>query len=126
MESASVISILVSASFLKAYSSILIPFVKYSCFQIEDLVEECLEYVYKNMNQILTVTPTFSCVGDTLLTRYDYCCIFNIFIFASRLARFYKPSEIENLSDRRDRIHNRLYTRVRNNLSLSLQKQPNE
>ena len=49
------------------------------------------------MNQILSVTPSFSCVGDTLLTR---------------LARLYKPSEIENLSDRRDRIHNRLYTRV--------------
>ena len=81
LESASVISILVSASFLK----------------ISDLVDECLEFVYKNMNQILSVTPSFSCVGDTLLTR---------------LAKLYKPSEIENLSDRRDRIHNRLYTRV--------------
>ena len=81
LESASVISILVSASFLK----------------INDLVDECLEFVYRNMNQILSVTPSFSCVGDSLLTR---------------LARLYKPSEIENLSDRRDRIHNRLYTRV--------------
>ena len=81
LESASVISILVSASFLK----------------ISDLVDECLDFVYKNMNQILSVTPSFSCVGDSLLTR---------------LARLYKPSEIENLSDRRDRIHNRLYTRV--------------
>ena len=66
LESASVISILVSASFLK----------------IADLVEECLEFVYRsrpllplvcvsrNMNQVLCVTPSFSCVGDTLLTRY--------------------------------------------------------
>ena len=73
---------------------------------------ECLEYVYRNMNQILTVTPTFSCVGDTLLTRYCPGDPHNYSPFPARLARFYKPSEIENLSDRRDRIHNRLYTRV--------------
>ena len=53
---------------------------------------ECLDYVYRNMNHILTVTPTFSCVGDSLVTR---------------LSQLYKPSEIENLSDRRDRIQSR-------------------
>ena len=35
----------------------------------------------------------------------------------TRIAQLYKPSEIENLSDRRDRIHNRLYTRVGGNIA---------
>lgn len=75
--------------------------------QISDLVTECIEYVYKNMNHILTVTPTFSCVGDGLL---------------SRLAALYKPSEIENLSDRRDRVQSRLYTKM---LALLTLEEPN-
>ena len=73
-------------SFIFSYGSL------YFYFEISELVTECLDYVYKNMNHILTVTPTFSCVGDSLVTR---------------LSQMYKPSEIENLSDRRDRIQSR-------------------
>ena len=68
---------------------------------------ECLDYVYRNMNHILTVTPTFSCVGDSLVTR---------------LSQMYKPSEIENLSDRRDRIQSRLYTKM---VNLLTEEEPN-
>ena len=77
-----------------------------SC-QISELVTECLDYVYRNMNHILTVTPTFSCVGDSLVTR---------------LSQLYKPSEIENLSDRRDRIQSRLYTKM---VNLLTEEEPN-
>ena len=49
-----------------------------------------------------------SCVGDNLLTQ---------------LSSLYKPSEIENLSDRRDRIQSRLYTKM---LNLLTEEEPNE
>ena len=39
---------------------------------MSDLVDICLEFVHTNMNQILSVTPTFSCVGDQLITRYMF------------------------------------------------------
>ena len=77
-------------------------FIDISHCQISELVTECLDFVYRNMNHILTVTPTFSCVGDSLVTR---------------LSQMYKPSEIENLSDRRDRIQGRLYTKMVNLLT---------
>ena len=32
--------------------------------------------------------------------------------FVCRLAQLYKPSEVEELVDRRDRIHSRLYTKL--------------
>ena len=101
LDTATVVSILVSASFLKVKEEALSAVLRCE-FQISDLVTECLEFVYKNMNHILTVTPTFSCVGDGLV---------------SRLSQMYKPSEIENLSDRRDRIQGRLYTKMVNLLT---------
>ena len=48
-----------------------------------------------------------SCVGDGLLTR---------------ISALYKPSEIENLSDRRDRIQSRLYTKM---LNILTEEEPN-
>ena len=58
LESASVVSILVSASFLKVMI-LLSRTNQNSTLQILDLVSECIDYVYKNMNHILTLTPTF-------------------------------------------------------------------
>ena len=37
---------------------------------MEDLVSVCLDYVYNNMNQVLTLTPSFTCVSDSLIIRY--------------------------------------------------------
>ena len=39
------------------------------------------------------------------------------------MSSLYKPSEIENLSDRRDRIQSRLYTKM---LNLLTEEEPNE
>ena len=36
-------------------------------------------------------------------TIFDYIC---------RLSHLYKPTEVEELMDRRDRIHSRLYTKL--------------
>ena len=106
LDTASVVSILVSASFLKVGGNFQRRFKGFK-LQISDLVTECLDFVYRNMNHILTVTPTFSCVGDSLV---------------SRLSEMYKPSEIENLSDRRDRIQGRLYTKM---VNLLTEEEPN-
>ena len=107
LDTATVVSILVSASFLQVKCVLLSGGSLYLYCEISELVTECLDYVYKNMNHILTVTPTFSCVGDSLVTR---------------LSQMYKPSEIENLSDRRDRIQSRLYTKM---VNLLTEEEPN-
>ena len=53
LEPNNVISILVSAAFLK----------------MAPLVTAALRYIHQNMNRILGVTHNLSCIGDPLLTR---------------------------------------------------------
>ena len=53
MEPSNVVSILVSASFLK----------------MDPLVEVGLKYVHVNMNKILIATHNLNCLGEPLLTR---------------------------------------------------------
>ena len=53
LEPGNVVSILVSASFLK----------------MEPLVEIGLKYVHQNMNRILLATHNLNCLGEPLLTR---------------------------------------------------------
>lgn len=81
LEPSNVVSILVSASFLK----------------MGPLVELALKYVHQNMNRVLVTTHNLNCLGEPLLTR---------------LAILYRPTEVEELMDRRDRIHSRLYTKL--------------
>ena len=54
LDPSNIMSILVSASFLKMSS----------------LVETALKYAHQNMNKILVVTHNLSCLGEPLLTRY--------------------------------------------------------
>ena len=61
------------------------------------LVDETLEYAHGNMNKILGVTHSFSSLGEPLL---------------SRLAALYKPSEVDDLIDRRDRLQSKLYVKL--------------
>ena len=53
-EPENVVSILVSASFLK----------------MGPLVDMALKYVHRNMNKILTTTHNLNCLGDPLVSRY--------------------------------------------------------
>ena len=53
LEPSNVLSILVSASFLKMSS----------------LVEEALQFAHDNMNKILAVTHNLNCLGEPLITR---------------------------------------------------------
>ena len=53
LEPSNVLSILVSASFLKMSS----------------LVEEALKFAHDNMNKILAVTHNLNCLGEPLITR---------------------------------------------------------
>ena len=100
-------SILVSASFLK----------------IGELVEVALRFSHDNMNKILGVTHNLSCLGEPLISRSGplitrFLSIFppisGLFFFSPpfRLALLYKPSEVEDLLDRKDRIHSKLYTKL--------------
>ena len=54
LDPSNVLSILVSASFLKMSS----------------LVEEALKFAHDNMNKILAVTHNLNCLGEPLITRY--------------------------------------------------------
>ncbi|CAB4065949.1 Uncharacterized protein KIAA1841 [Lepeophtheirus salmonis] len=81
LEPENVISILISADFLK----------------ISPLVETALSYVHRNMNKVLSVTTNLSCLSDHLLNR---------------LSELYKPSEVEMILDRKDRIQSRLYSKL--------------
>ena len=36
---------------------------------MDELVVVSLDYIYENMNRILAVNTSFSCVGDNLITR---------------------------------------------------------
>jgi hypothetical protein len=53
LDAANVVSILVSASFLK----------------MGPLVELALRFTYRNMNKILATTNNLNCLGEPLLTR---------------------------------------------------------
>jgi hypothetical protein len=81
LDPTNVMSILVSAAFLK----------------MDGLVAIALRYAHGNMNKILAVTPNLNCLGEPLLTK---------------LASLYKPSEVEDLMDRKDRIHSKLYIKL--------------
>lgn len=95
-----VMSILVSASFLK----------------IHELVDEALRYAHANMGKILAVMPNFNCLGEPLFSKYvrklQYiqCTVCNCCDF--RLAYLFKASEVEDLPDRRDRLQSRLYVKL--------------
>ena len=54
LDPSNVLSILVSASFLKMFA----------------LVEEALKFAHDNMNKILAVTHNLNCLGEPLITRY--------------------------------------------------------
>lgn len=54
-EPGNVMSILVSASFLK----------------MDQLVDDALQFIHKNMNKVLGVTYNMNCLSDALLQRYD-------------------------------------------------------
>jgi hypothetical protein len=82
--------------------------------QIDDLVEECLDYIYTNMDEVLAVTQTFSSMGDILITRYVSANIKMHFLqlMLVRLARRFCPSELEGLADSSDKVKSRLFAKV--------------
>ncbi|XP_017786703.1 PREDICTED: uncharacterized protein KIAA1841 homolog [Nicrophorus vespilloides] len=81
LEASAAIPILVSASFL----------------QMESLLEECLFYCHRNMNEILKTGTNLSCLNDSILTR---------------LAAMYTNIEVENIKDRKDKIQSRLFCKL--------------
>lgn len=76
-----VIAVLVSAAFL----------------QMEPLLQECLLYCHRHMNEILRTSSNLSCINETVLTR---------------LAAMYTNSEVESIRDRKDKIQTRLYFKL--------------
>ena len=64
-----VIPIIVSASFLKVLGSCLYFCHQQSVFQIDDLVEKCVDYIHMNINRVVQKTPTFCAVGDALVSK---------------------------------------------------------
>lgn len=75
------VSILVSASFL----------------QMEPLVNECLHFCHKHMNDIIKTASSLSSLNDTIL---------------SRLAAMYTNTEVETIKDRKDKIQSKLYCKL--------------
>ncbi|XP_043486165.1 uncharacterized protein KIAA1841 [Polistes fuscatus] len=78
LDATNVIPIMVSASFL----------------QMEPLIENCLQYCYDNMSDILKTSTTLTCLNDNLLTR---------------LAKLFTNEDIENLQDKKDKIQSQLF-----------------
>jgi NADH:ubiquinone oxidoreductase subunit 6 (subunit J) len=61
-EPANILSILVSAAFLK----------------MTVLVDEALKFAHDNMNKILAVTNNLNCLGEPLISRYLTQLSFNL------------------------------------------------
>lgn len=104
-EAHNVMSILVSAFFLK----------------MDTLVSKALAFAHDNMNKVLVATQNLNCLGEPLLTkceetqraeRYPGKVFFLISVLLCRLANQFSPSEVEELLDRRDRIHSKLYVKL--------------
>ncbi|XP_018562047.1 uncharacterized protein KIAA1841 homolog [Anoplophora glabripennis] len=76
-----VIPILVSAAFL----------------QMEPLLNDCLLFCHRHMNEILRTTSNLSCLNDSVLTR---------------LAAMYTNVEVESIKDRKDKIQSRLFSKL--------------
>jgi len=74
-----VVSILISAEFL----------------QISRLVEECVSFMHKSLNQVVRVPVDLSCVSDELVQQ---------------LAATFTDDELEAVRDRHDRLLSRLYS----------------
>ncbi|XP_046386590.1 SANT and BTB domain regulator of class switch recombination isoform X2 [Ischnura elegans] len=81
LEASNVVSILVSASFL----------------QMDPLENDCLNFLYKNANDILKTSSNLSCLNDNIL---------------SKLTRLFSNSDIEALADKKDKIQSRLYCKL--------------
>lgn len=76
-----VIPVLVSAAFL----------------QMDPLLQECLLFCHRYMNDILKTSTNLSCLNDSLVTR---------------LAAMYTNAEAESIRDRKDKIQSRLYCKL--------------
>lgn len=74
-----VVSILISAEFL----------------QIKMLVEECISFMHRSLNQVVRVPVDLSCLSDELVQQ---------------LAAAFTDDELELVRDRRDRLLSRLYS----------------
>ncbi|XP_022235684.1 uncharacterized protein KIAA1841-like, partial [Limulus polyphemus] len=62
--------------------------------QMEELIQQCLQFCYENMNVILATSSPVSAIGDQL---------------TQRLAGLFSYKDLEQLEDPKDRIKSRLY-----------------
>ncbi|KAK0045577.1 hypothetical protein Bpfe_024943 [Biomphalaria pfeifferi] len=80
LEPNNVVSILISSEFLK----------------MDTLVEECIKYCHKNMNDILATPCNMGCINDKLLTR---------------MAELFSHIEADELRDRKDKFKSKLFAK---------------
>lgn len=81
LDASNVVPILVSAAFL----------------QMEPLMQDCLRYCHKNMNNILRTSTNLACLNDSILTK---------------LANLYSNSDVELLRDKKDRVQSRIFCKL--------------
>ncbi|XP_069683733.1 SANT and BTB domain regulator of class switch recombination [Periplaneta americana] len=81
LDAGNVVPILVSAAFL----------------QMDPLLQDCLEFCRRNMNEIAKTSTNLACLNDSILTR---------------LANLFSNSDVEGLRDKKDKIQSRLYCKL--------------
>ncbi|XP_021575220.1 uncharacterized protein KIAA1841 isoform X2 [Carlito syrichta] len=78
LEPGNVISILISSEFLK----------------MDSLVEQCIQYCHKNMNDIIATPCNMNCINANLLTR---------------IADLFTHNEVDDLKDKKDKFRSKLF-----------------
>uniref|UniRef100_A0A8C5LF37 SANT and BTB domain regulator of CSR n=1 Tax=Jaculus jaculus TaxID=51337 RepID=A0A8C5LF37_JACJA len=78
LEPGNVISILISSEFLK----------------MDSLVEQCIQYCYKNMNAIVATPCNMNCINANLLAR---------------IADLFTHNEVDDLKDKKDKFRSKLF-----------------
>ncbi|KAM6220289.1 SANT and BTB domain regulator of class switch recombination isoform 2-T2 [Rhynchocyon petersi] len=78
LEPGNVISILISSEFL----------------QMDSLVEQCIQYCHKNMNDIVATPCNMNCINANLLTR---------------IADLFTHNEVDDLKDKKDKFRSKLF-----------------
>ncbi|ESO96290.1 hypothetical protein LOTGIDRAFT_63818, partial [Lottia gigantea] len=80
LEPGNVVSILISSDFLK----------------MDSLVQECIEFCYKNISAIVSTNCNMNCINDTLL---------------SRIADLFSHTEGDEILDRKDKFKSKLFSK---------------
>ena len=63
---------------------------------MQRLVDECIQFVWKNLGDVVNLPIDMSCLNENLLNK---------------LAKLVAPEELENIRDRKDKLTSKLYCR---------------